>query len=71
MEKKYWLLNLAGVGGYSVMIHCEAKDENEALEVAAMNHVFDDDRDIFFASCEEADEDSVKHFVEHNLVVEL
>ena len=29
--KKYWLLNVAGVGGYSIMVHCEADTIEEAL----------------------------------------
>jgi hypothetical protein len=45
--KKYWLLNVAGVGGYSIMVHCEAN------------------------TIEEADDYSIKHFKENNLIHEL
>ena len=69
--KKYWLLNVAGVGGYSIMVHCEADTIEEALCQAAEADLFDDEIDAENAYGEEADEDSIKHFKEHNLVVEL
>ena len=69
--KKYWLLNVAGVGGYSIMVHCEADTIEEALCQAAEADLFDDEDDAERAWGEEADEDSIKHFKEHNLVVEL
>jgi len=69
--KKYWLLNVTGVGGYSIMVHCEANTIEEALCQAAEADLFDDEIDAENAYGEEADEDSIKHFKEHNLVVEL
>lgn len=69
--KKYWLLNVAGVGGYSIMVHCEADTIEEALCQAAEADLFDDEIDAENAWGEEADEDSIKHFKKHNLVIEL
>jgi hypothetical protein len=69
--KKYWLLNVAGVGGYSIMVHCEANTIEEALCQAAEADLFEDETDAENAYGEEADEDSIKHFTEYNLVNEL
>jgi hypothetical protein len=69
--KKYWLLNVAGVGGYSIMTHSEAQTIEEALCEAAEADLFDDEIDAENAWGEEADEYSIKHFVENNLVHEL
>ena len=69
--KKYWLLNVAGVGGYSIMVHCEADTIEEAVCQAAEADLFDDEIDAENAWGEEADEYSIKHFTENNLVHEL
>ena len=69
--KKYWLLNVAGVGGYSIMVHCEANTIEEAVCQAAEADLFDDEDDAERAWGEEADEYSIKHFKENNLVNEL
>ncbi len=69
--KKYWLLNVAGVGGYSIMVHCEANTIEEAVCQAAEADLFDDEDDAERAWGEEADEYSIKHFTENNLVHEL
>ena len=69
--KKYWLLNVAGVGGYSIMVHCEANTIEEAVCQAAEADLFDDEDDAEKAWGEEADDYSIKHFTENNLVHEL
>ena len=69
--KKYWLLNVCGVGGYSIMVHCEADTIEEARCQAAEADLFDDEIDAENAWGEEADEYSIKHFTENNLVHEL
>jgi hypothetical protein len=69
--KKYWLLNVAGVGGYSIMVHCEANTIEEAVCQAAEADLFDDEDDAERAWGEEADDYSIKHFTENNLVNEL
>ena len=69
--KKYWLLNVAGVGGYSIMVHCEANTIEEAVCQAAEADLFDDEDDAERAWGEEADDYSIKHFTENNLVHEL
>ena len=69
--KKYWLLNVAGVGGYSIMVHCEADTIEEAVCQAAEADLFDDEDDAERAWGEEADDYSIKHFTENNLVNEL
>lgn len=69
--KKYWLLNVAGVGGYSIMVHCEADTIEEALCQAAEADLFDDEIDAENAYGEEADEDTIKHFNECGCTYEL
>ena len=69
--KKYWLLNVAGVGGYSIMVHCEADTIEEALCQAAEAELFNDEIDAEYAYGEEADEYAIKHVKEHNWVIEL
>ena len=69
--KKYWLLNVAGVGGYSIMVHCEANTIEEAVCQAAEADLFDNEDDAERAWGEEADDYSIKHFTENNLVHEL
>lgn len=69
--KKYWLLNVPGVGGYSIMVHCEANTVDEALCQAVEADLFNDEMEAEYAYGEEADEESIKHFTEHNLVNEL
>ena len=69
--KKYWLLNVAGVGGYSIMVHCEANTIEEAICQAAEADLFDDEDDAERAWGEETDDYSIKHFTENNLVHEL
>lgn len=69
--KRYWLLNVAGTHGYSIMVHAETEKEEEAISMASEAGLFDDELDADVAFGEEADEDSIKHFVENNLVHEL
>jgi hypothetical protein len=69
--KKYWLINVIGIDGYSIMVHCEADTSGEALCQAAEADLFDDEIDAENAWGEEADEYSIKHFTENNLVHEL
>ena len=71
MEKKYWLLNVAGVGGYSIMVHCEANTIEEAVCQAAEADLFEDEDDAERAWGEEASDYDIKHFVENDLVIEL
>ena len=69
--KKYWLLHVACVGGYSVMVHCEANTIEEAVCQAAEADLFDDEDDAERAWGEEADDYSIKYFTENNLIHEL
>ena len=69
--KKYWLLNVAGVGGYSIMVHCEANTIEEAVCKAAEADLFDDEDDAERAWGEEADDDTIKHFNKYGLTHEL
>ena len=71
MEKKYWLLEVCGVGGYSVMIHYDAQTIDEALCQAAEDDLFDDEIDAENAYGYEADEDDIEHFKKFNLIHEL
>lgn len=63
MEKSYWLINVSGRHGYSMMVHGEIDDDYEAIEAASEANLFND--------AEEASEYDIKHFTENNLVVEL
>jgi len=69
--KKYWLLNVCGVGGYSLMVHSKAQTIDEALCQAAEADLFNDEIDAENAYGEEADEHTIKHFKENNLIHEL
>jgi hypothetical protein len=69
--KKYWLLNVTGVGGYSIMVHCEANNVDEALCQAAEADLFEDEIDSENAYGEEADESDIEHFKKHDLIYEL
>ena len=69
--KKYWLINVCGVGGYQVMIHSDAQTIDDALCQAAEDDLFDDEIDAENAYGEEADEETIKEFKEQGLIHEL
>ena len=71
MNKKYWLINVSGKHGYSMMVYCEAEDEDEAVEMAADANLFNDEEDAEYAYAEEASEYDIKHFTEFNMVKEI
>lgn len=70
-KKKYWLINVAGKDGYSMVVHTSAKSIEEAIDIAADAKLFDSNDDARGAFGEEADEDTIKHFTEWKLVHEL
>ena len=69
--KKYWLINVAGLYGYSVMVHCGAQTEEEAIDIARDADLFSDYDDWKIASVEEADENSVETFRKWGYINEL
>ena len=57
--KKYWLINVSGYNGYSMLVHCEATTEEQAINAAADADLFDDASDAKIAFGEEiADDDN-------------
>ena len=71
MEKSYWLINVSGRHGYSVMIHGEIGDDYEAIEATSEANLFNDEEDADYATAEEASEYDIKRFTENNLVIEI
>lgn len=69
--KKYWLINVIGIDGYSILVHCGAKTADEAIDIARDADLFTDYDDWKIASAEEADEDTIEHFNDWNLTHEL
>ena len=73
MDKKYWFINVQfdDIAGYSLLVHCGATNGKEAISMAADAKLFNEDSDANLASCEEADDDTIKHFTDWKLVQEL
>lgn len=56
--KKYWLINVSGYNGYSMLVHCEANTIEQAISAASDADLFDDAADAKIAFGEEiADDD--------------
>ena len=62
MEKKYWMINVSGNNGYSLLVHCDAQTIEEAIDIAEDADLFDSHDDAMNAFGEEADEYDIKHF---------
>ena len=63
--KKYWLINVSGHNGYSMLVHCEASTIEQAIDAAADADLFEDAADAKIAFGEEiADDDdyTIKSF---------
>ena len=71
MEKKYWLINVAGKDGYSLLVHCGAQTIEQAIDIAADADLFDNADDARGAFGEEADDDTIAHFNSWGLTHEL
>ena len=69
--KKYWLINVSGHNGYSLMIHAEVSTEEQAINAASDADLFDDSDDAKIATAEEADDNSIKQFKEWNMIHEI
>lgn len=69
--KKYWLINVIGVVGYSFVVHCGAQTAEEVIDIARDADLFIDYDDWKIASAEEADDDTIKHFNEWECTHEL
>ena len=69
--KKYWLINVSGHNGYSLMIHAEVSTEEQAINAASDADLFDDSDDANIATAEEADDNSIKQFKEWNMINEI
>ena len=63
--KKYWLINVSGHNGYSMLVHCEAKTIEQAVNLASEADLFDDSDDAkiaFGEEIEDNDEYTIKSF---------
>jgi len=60
--KEYWLINVPGKYGYSLLVNTEASCVEEAIEIAMDADLFDDSEDAKYAYGEVADESTIKHF---------
>ena len=69
--KKYWLINVSGHNGYSLMIYAEVDTEEQAINAASDADLFTDVDDAYIAFAEEADETSIKQFKDWDLVHEI
>ena len=69
--KKYWIINVGGIDGYSLLVHCGAKTIEQAIDIAADADLFDSADDAKAAFGEEADDYTIKHFNEYGLTHEL
>jgi len=69
--KKYWLINVSGHNGYSLMIHAEVSTEEQAINAASDADLFDDSDDAKIATAEEADSNDIKQFKEWNMIHEI
>lgn len=70
MEKKYWLINVPGRNGYSLMVHCNAETAEDAIKMANDAEQFDGD-DAREAVAVEPFDDDIIEFKNANLIVEL
>lgn len=71
MEKKYFLINVNGKYGYSMVVFCDAKDGDEAISMAADKNLFAEKTDIQYAYAEEADKETIQYFIKNNSVIEI
>lgn len=71
VQKKYWLINVIGIDGYSMVIHCGAQTEDEAISTALFADLFTDHDDWKIALAEEADDDTIEHFNSWGYIQEL
>lgn len=70
-NKRYWLLNVPGVGGYSILVHCEADNVEQALCQAAEADCFIDEIDAEMAYGEEATEKDIEFYNKFKGIIEL
>ena len=69
--KKYWLINVSGHNGYSMVVHCEVNTIEQAIDAASDADLFDDAADAKIAFGEEADDNTIKQFKEWNMIHEI
>lgn len=61
--KKYWLINVGGYNGYSMLVHCVADNIDEAIAKASEADLFEDAADAKIAFGEEITDDyTIKSF---------
>ena len=71
MNKKYWLINVVGVDGYSFIVLCDANTPDSAIDLARKADLFNDVDDWKSATSEIADNDTVAHYKKWGCVDEL
>jgi hypothetical protein len=70
--KKYWLINVSvEKNGYSMVVLTDKETEKDVLLAAYDKDLFDQDEDIEYATAELADDDTIEHFKENDLINEL
>lgn len=69
--KKYWLINVLGKHGFSTMVHGEIDTEEQAINAALDNDLFQDVEDADYAFAEEADGYTIEHFNNLDAINEL
>lgn len=71
IKKNYYLLNVPGKHGYSFMVLCDAKDEEEAVSMAADAELFKDPEDADYCIAEEASESDIEHWMKYCTIEEI
>lgn len=71
IKKNYYLLNVPGKHGYSFMVLCDAKDEEEAISMAADAELFQDHEDADYCIAEEASESDIEHWMKYCTIEEI
>lgn len=71
IKKNYYLLNVPGKHGYSFMVLCDAKDEEEAVSMAADAELFQDLEDADYCIAEEASESDIEHWMKYCTIEEI
>ena len=71
MEQSYYTINVIGKNGYSFVVHGYIKHEEDAIQQALDNDLFNDELDAEQAMAEEAVPTEVRHFEECGCVYEV
>jgi len=70
MEKKYWMINVPGHNGFSIMAHCKAETPDDAIKMAVKADELDKD-DAMDATAVEPNDSDIEEFRRNYLIVEI